>query len=158
MPQMPLAPLVEASSLDDATSVLLDNGTLTVVDPARALVLAALEKTGDRWLVVTATARDAERLAAELRAFTDGVALFPPWETLPHERLSPRPETVARRLEALKRARSGEARLVVAPVLATMQHMVPGADSIEPVRVAAGESHDIEQPVRDLAALDYHPT
>ena len=41
MPQMPLAPLVEASSLDDATSVLLENATLTVVDPARALVLAA---------------------------------------------------------------------------------------------------------------------
>src|SRR5258708_24074409 len=105
MPQMPLAPLVEASSLDDAPSVLLENGTLTVVDPARALVLAALERTGDSWLVVTATARDAERLAAELRAFTDAVALFPPWETLPPQRLSPRPATVAPRLQALKHAR-----------------------------------------------------
>src|SRR5437879_9833939 len=158
MPQMPLAPLVGASSLDEATSVLLENGTLTVVDPARALVLAALERTGDRWLVVTATARDAERLAAELRAFTDGVALFPPWETLPHERLSPRPETVARRLEALKRAREGGARIVVAPVLAAMQHMVPGAQSIEPVVVKQGQSYDPEVLVRDLVALDYHRT
>src|SRR5947208_5506753 len=149
MPQMPLAPLVEASSLDEATSVLLENGTLTVVDPARALVLAALERTGDRWLVVTPTARDAERLAAELRAFTDAVAMFPPWETLPHERLSPRPETVARRLEALRRARTGEARIVIAPILAAMQHMVPGAQDIEPVIVKQGESYDPEILVRD---------
>jgi transcription-repair coupling factor (superfamily II helicase) len=155
---MPLAPLLEASSLDEATSVLLENGTLTVVDPARALVLAALERTGDRWLIVTATARDAERLAAELRAFTDAVALFPPWETLPHERLSPRPETVARRLEALKRARDGGARIVVAPVLAAMQHMVPGAQSIEPVVVKVGQSYDPEVLIRDLVALDYHRT
>ncbi|MGZ6513244.1 MAG: hypothetical protein ACXVD2_10155, partial [Actinomycetota bacterium] len=58
-----LTPLLEAASLEEACSVLLADGTLTVVDPARALVLAALERSGDRWLVVTATARDAERLA-----------------------------------------------------------------------------------------------
>ncbi|MGZ4204034.1 MAG: transcription-repair coupling factor [Actinomycetota bacterium] len=153
-----LTPLLEAASLEEACSVLLADGTLTVVDPARALVLAALERSGDRWLVVTATARDAERLAGELRAFTDAVALFPPWETLPHERLSPRPETVARRLEALTRAREGSARIVVASVLAAMQHMVPGAERIAPVVIAAGQSYDPEVLVRDLVALDYHRT
>ncbi|MGZ4208722.1 MAG: transcription-repair coupling factor, partial [Actinomycetota bacterium] len=153
-----MTPLLEAASLEEACSVLLADGTLTVVDPARALVLAALERSGDRWLVVTATARDAERLAGELRAFTDAVALFPPWETLPHERLSPRPETVARRLEALTRAREGSARIVVASVLAAMQHMVPGAERIAPVVIAAGQSYDPEVLVRDLVALDYHRT
>jgi len=138
--------------------VLLGNGTLTVVDPARALVLAALARADERWLVVTATAREAERLDHEIRAFTDQIALFPAWETLPHERLSPRPETVARRLEALKRARSGGARIVIAPVLAAMQHMVPGAASIEPVVVQKGASFDPEILVRDLVALDYHRT
>src|SRR6184192_2269279 len=113
-----LETLIEASpALEEASSVLLENGTLTVVDPARALVLAALARAGDS-LVVVPTLRDAERLGAELRAFTRAVAMFPPWETLPHERLSPRPETVARRLEALKRARSGEAHILIAPVLA----------------------------------------
>jgi transcription-repair coupling factor (superfamily II helicase) len=154
-----LKSLVDASpALDEAGSTLLENGTLTVVDPARALVLANLARAGDPWLVVVATLRDAERLVAELRAFTDAVAMFPPWETLPHERLSPRPETVARRLEALRRARTGEARIVIAPVLAAMQHMVPGAQDIEPVIATPGASYDPEILVRDLVALDYHRT
>ena len=76
-----------------------DGGTLTVVDPARAPVIAALARASEEpWLVVTATARDAERLEHELKAWIDGVAYFPAWETLPHEHLSPRAETVARRL------------------------------------------------------------
>ena len=41
-------------------------------------------------LVVTATGREADDLTAELRGVLgDAVALFPSWETLPHERLSP---------------------------------------------------------------------
>src|SRR5437879_11703791 len=99
MPDTALETLIEASpALDEATSTLLENGTLTVVDPARALVLAALARAGDPWLVVVPTLRDAERLVAELRAFSDAAAMFPPWETLPHERLSPGPEPVARRV------------------------------------------------------------
>src|SRR5437660_8623306 len=140
MPDPALEKLIEVSpALDEACSTLLENGTLTVVDPARALVLAALARAGDRWLVVVPTLRDAERLVAELRSFTDSVAMFPPWETLPHERLSPRPETVARRLEALNRARSGAARIVIAPGLAAVQHMVPGAEESEPAGVEQGQ-------------------
>ena len=43
-------------------------------------------------LAVTATAREADDLAAALGSFLppDSVACFPGWETLPHERLSPR--------------------------------------------------------------------
>ncbi len=156
MPGTALAPYLTASSaLDEATSVLRDGGRLTVVDPARALVIAALEGP---WLVVTATSADAERLEHEMRAYTDRAVLFPAWETLPHERTSPRPETVARRLAALRRVRAGEASIVVAPVLATMQHMVPGADAVEPVRIRAGEDRDPELVVRDLVALDYRRT
>jgi len=43
-----LETLIEASpALDEASSTLLENGTLTVVDPARALVLAALARAGE---------------------------------------------------------------------------------------------------------------
>jgi len=154
-----LAPLLEASDrLDEACSVLRAAGTLTVPEAARALVLGALARDDAPWLVVTATGRDAERLERELQAFTGAVALFPAWETLPHERLSPRPETVARRLEALRRVRDGRARVLLAPVLATMQHMVPGAETIEPVTVATGEEHDPERLLRALIALDYRRT
>ena len=55
-------------------------------------------------LVVTATGREADDLTAELRGvFGDAVAMFPSWETLPHERLSPGVDTVGARLMVLRR-------------------------------------------------------
>ena len=61
---------------------------------ARHLVVSALAptRTGAPVLAVTATGREAEDLHAALEASlgAGAVGLFPSWETLPHERLSPR--------------------------------------------------------------------
>src|SRR5258705_6102232 len=68
-----------------------------VAPPALRPVLAAtLTRPGGFVLAVTATAREAEDLAAGLGSFLppESVAFFPGWETLPHERLSPRSDTV----------------------------------------------------------------
>ena len=56
-------------------------------------------------LAVTATAREAEDLTAALRAFLPPHIgrHFPGWETLPHERLSPRSDTVGQRIAVLRR-------------------------------------------------------
>ncbi|MDK7340862.1 hypothetical protein QP500_10445, partial [Pauljensenia sp. UMB0018B] len=54
-------------------------------------------------VVVTASGRDAEVLEAQLGNYTDGVAVFPSWETLPHEQLSPRSDTMAKRAQVLRR-------------------------------------------------------
>ena len=88
---------------------------LDLVGPpaARPFVIAALARSlagvgterGRPVLAVTATGREAEDLAASLRSLLppDAVAEFPAWETLPHERLSPRSDTVGRRLAVLRR-------------------------------------------------------
>ena len=49
-------------------------------------------------LAVTATAREAEDLTAALGSLLPegAAAYFPPWETLPHERLSPRSDKIGR--------------------------------------------------------------
>ncbi|MSZ23340.1 MAG: hypothetical protein F2610_03600, partial [Actinobacteria bacterium] len=56
-------------------------------------------------LVVLATGREAEDTAAALRHLSPNAEIleFPSWETLPHERLSPSPETVGARLKVLHR-------------------------------------------------------
>ena len=76
-------------------------GTAASADPAP--VPAA---DGPPLLVITATGREAEETAAALACYlpADDVAVFPAWETLPHERLSPRADTVATRLAVLRRA------------------------------------------------------
>src|SRR5213593_3433173 len=69
-------------------------------------------------VAVTATSADAESLAADAAAFlgAERTAVFPAWETLPHEPLSPRSETVARRLALIHRlARQAAGQAPVTP-------------------------------------------
>ena len=143
---------------------------VVVADVARALLLAGLARWSGRLLVaVTATASDAEALTEDVAAFLgrDRVDCFPAWETLPHERLSPRSETVAGRLSLLHRlapARDGngtdETGLAVLGVSAKamMQPLAPGLDLIHPVRVTKGDRLELEDLLERLVAAGYQRT
>lgn len=148
---------------------------LDLVGPpaARPFVVAALARSlaagaGERGrpvLAVTATGREAEDLAASLRSLLppDAVAEFPAWETLPHERLSPRSDTVGRRLAVLRRivhpaaddTTAGPVQVVVAPVRSVLQPQVKGLAELEPVALQRGETHDLQEVARKLAAAAY---
>src|SRR6188768_1021747 len=86
--------------------------TLAAPEPARALVIAAIDSASSRHPLVVAvpTTSEAERLVAELGTFLgpDRVDLFPAWETLPFERVSPSVETMGRRMRAMWRLRDPE--------------------------------------------------
>ncbi|HZD38595.1 MAG TPA: transcription-repair coupling factor [Actinomycetes bacterium] len=143
---------------------------VVVAEVARALVLAGLARWSGRLVVaVTATASDAEALTTDVAAFLDPdrVDCLPAWETLPHERLSPRSETVAKRLSLVHRlapARAGggqsETGLAVlgVPAKAMMQPLAPGLDRIEPVRVAKGDQVELEALLERLVAAGYQRT
>lgn len=107
-------------------------------------------------LVITATARQAEDLTAELGAMLgDSVAQFPAWETLPHERLSPGTETVAVRMQVLHRLAHGDLRVVVAPTRAVVQPVMDGLGDIPPVRLAEGAELDFTDVQERLVELGY---
>src|SRR5664280_3780795 len=116
-------------------------------------------------LAVTATGREAEDLVAALRCFlpADVVADFPSWETLPHERLSPRSDTVGRRLAVLRRLTHpdpsdtayGPLDVVVAPVRALLQPLVKGLGELAPVALKGGDQMALEKVVDALAAAAY---
>jgi transcription-repair coupling factor (superfamily II helicase) len=111
-------------------------------------------------LLATATGREATDLAIGLRAFISPseVALFPAWETLPHERLSPRSDTVGERLSVLRRLthpQEGRIRVVVAPIRAILQPFVRGLGDLPQVRVSAGDEIPLDALVRELAAAAY---
>ena len=132
---------------------------ITVVSPVTAspLVTAAIAE-GAPILVVTATGREAEDLAAALSEVIDGdVAVFPSWETLPHERLSPSSDTVGRRVEVLRRLATGDVRLraIVASARAVMQPIPAGLGDIEPVELRAGDTADLTELVERLVTLGY---
>src|ERR1700757_555739 len=109
-PETPIAGLVELALTAPTFRQLIEGAParpaeLSLVGPAsaRLYVASALARLGPL-LVVTATGREADDLTAELRGvFGDAVALFPSWETLPHERLSPGVDTVGARMMLLRR-------------------------------------------------------
>ncbi|MPZ62003.1 MAG: transcription-repair coupling factor [Propionibacteriales bacterium] len=116
-------------------------------------------------LAVTATTREAEDLVRTLQTMVDpsSVALYPAWETLPHERLSPRSDTVGRRLAVLRRLvhpdaegmPTGPIRVLVAPVRSVLQPLVKGLADLEPVALHVGDEVELEDVVRRLSAAAY---
>ncbi|WP_286737897.1 transcription-repair coupling factor, partial [Kocuria sp. UBA1838] len=113
-------------------------------------------------LAVTATGREAEELQSGLASYVpaEQIANFPSWETLPHERLSPRSDTVGQRLSVLRRldhAQDGEQplRVVVAPVRSVLQPVVAGLGAMKPVTLRTGQEYDFQQLVARLAGAAY---
>ena len=94
-----------AGAMQDARDGAVPTLDLTGPAALRPFVVRGLVDSGRTVLVVAATVREAEDLTEELQDLLDpdSVALYPAWETLPHERLSPRSDTVGRRLAVLRR-------------------------------------------------------
>jgi transcription-repair coupling factor (superfamily II helicase) len=155
------APTLSRALADAAVQNALD---LTGPAAVRPFVVRGLVERGRTVLAVTATSREAEDLVEELADLVDPdtVAYYPSWETLPHERLSPRSDTVGRRLAVLRRLRhpgtdaaNGPLQVVVAPIRSLLQPQVPGLADIEPVELAPGDSRALEDVVRGLAEAAY---
>jgi transcription-repair coupling factor (superfamily II helicase) len=137
---------------------------LTGPEALRPYVVAGLVREGRTVLAVTATAREAEDLVEALGDLVDPalVGYYPSWETLPHERLSPRSDTVGRRLAVLRRLRhpgddasNGPLKVVVAPVRSVLQPQVKGLADLEPVELEPGSTAPLEDVVRRLAGAAY---
>ncbi|MGH8968955.1 MAG: transcription-repair coupling factor [Actinomycetes bacterium] len=154
------------SAVEAARSGARTDLDLTVPAGVRPFVLAALAtRAGRPVLAVTATGREAEDLASALASLLpeDAVGEFPAWETLPHERLSPRSDTVGRRLAVLRRLAHpsaddpahGPLRVVVAPVRSLLQPMVAGLGDLEPVELGTGAEAELDDVVRRLVAAAY---
>ena len=169
-----VAALPGTQRLQEALSVPGAEVAATAPPGARSALIAALAAAAsDRAattpvLAVTATGREAEDLQAALEASLGSgrVGLFPSWETLPHERLSPRSDTVGQRLSVLRRlahpdagdASHGHLAVVVAPVRAVLQPIAKGLGDLRPVALQAGDERPLEQVVEDLAAAAYART
>src|SRR4051794_20747515 len=169
---MTLAGLLDTALADPALQQVLASVGLPDLDvsaPAglRPFVVAALAgRAGRPVLAVTPTTREAEALVAALQSFlpAETVVDYPAWETLPHERLSPRADTVGQRLAVLRRLRhpstddptSGPLAVVVAPVRSVLQPQVPGLGGLRPVELRAGDTgKELTDIVTDLVAAGY---
>ncbi len=153
---------VITEAIADARSGRLAALDLTVPDAVRPLLVAALARRAGRpLLLVTSTFREAEAATAALASLLgeDEVAYYPAWETLPHERLSPRSDTVGRRLAVLRRLAGNDELpppgVVVAPVRSVLQPQVTGLGDLLPVTLVAGEDYDLAAITKGLVDAAY---
>ncbi len=159
------APLrsLAGSLADHAAVVAVDgaaNGVLAVPEAARPLTLAALSARHPRSTIVVATPTGtmAGQLAddlAQLLAPGD-VELFPAWETLPFERISPSTETMGRRLRVLHRLHAGDApKVIVGGVRALLQRVATTGAAAAPIVIRPGSQVDPDELCTRLAAGGY---
>jgi transcription-repair coupling factor (superfamily II helicase) len=159
-----LAGLTTLFAADPVVAAATGGGArpVAVPEPARAVFVATLARATARRPVVVAvpTGVEAERIATDLREYLgdDAVELFPAWETLPFERVSPATETMGRRLRVIWRLRAGGhhlPRAIVAPVRALVQRLGPHVEDVEPVVVRAGARFDRDDLVARLVEMGY---
>ena len=111
-------------------------------------------------LVVTSSSRSSEDLVNELRELYDDVLEFPAWETLPHERLSPRSDTVAQRIQTLYALQNKHSinPIVVTPVRGAIHRIISELGTAPLMRLESGKEQSLDLLVRHLSSLAYSRT
>src|SRR5262245_35399440 len=94
-----------------------------------ALAIAQLARARRPLAVLTTTAADAQRLLEELPFFDKElkVRLFPDWETLPYDQLSPHHDLVSERLAALYELMQRALDVVIVPATTALYRLPPVA-------------------------------
>jgi transcription-repair coupling factor (superfamily II helicase) len=151
----------------------LKNRRIELLAPAssHATLVALLDQLREQknlgrvQLLVVATGRESEDTALALKALMPNLELleFPSWETLPHERLSPSPETVGKRLKVLHRLHeiangkvaAAHPVVVLASVRAVLQPVVAGLGNHPPLNLNVGGQYLLPELNLKLVEMAY---
>ncbi|MFM2384884.1 MAG: hypothetical protein RL166_758 [Actinomycetota bacterium] len=149
----------------------IKNKQLRVIAPAGAnpfvlnLIsqLRSAKKLSNLQLVIAATGRESEELGDALKELEPNAEIleFPSWETLPHERLSPSPETVGKRvrvlhrLHKLQKTESHHPVYVLASIRATLQPVVAGLGEHHALKLESGKEYLLPELSLKLVELAY---
>jgi transcription-repair coupling factor (superfamily II helicase) len=152
--------LVAMIGSDPAVEPCLRDSSKIISPAATYPFLIAARAKEKPLLIVTSSSRSAEDLASDLRELHANVLEFPAWETLPHERLSPRSDTVARRLATLAALKtpSDENTIVVAPIRAVIHRFIADLASAPLQTLEIGSEVDLTTLVTHLTDLAYTRT
>lgn len=145
------------------SEVLSDPKCTEVVVHPSALSLSIASRATERFLlVITHSSRAENEIATYLRSLMgeEKVAQFPAWETLPHERLSPQSDTVAKRiktlhlLEEMRRGRESKLRVVVTQVRSLLQPVI-ASEKFNSLMIEQGAIKSQQEIVENLVAMAY---
>ncbi|MQA99200.1 MAG: transcription-repair coupling factor [Actinobacteria bacterium] len=144
---------------DERLRALVDaRAPVTVPDPVRPFLLAALVRHLQvPVLAVAARAEEAEHLVRDVHAFLgrDGAEVFPGWEVLPGEPVSPSIETMGRRLHVLGRLSKGETFVLVATAQAITQLVADPRGGAPIIDLRSGSEVDLDAFSAQLVEMGY---
>jgi transcription-repair coupling factor (superfamily II helicase) len=143
----------------DIHDAITQSRRIISVPPSYPFLLASAAKEKSL-LVITSSSRGAEDLAHELRELHSHVLEFPAWETLPHERLSPRSDTVAKRIATLGALslKNKSHVIVVTPVRGAIHRFI-GSISKTPLRtIEVGQEIALGDLIEHLTLSAYSRT
>ncbi len=169
----PLAGLLDLVGSDPAFLAIAEQARIartvdlvgpSVIYPLAIAQIARQQESGVK-LILTTTGRAADELAVDLSAYLpmEGIAVFPSWETLPHERLSPSADTVGNRMAVLRRlahpvvgsVHAPPIKVLITSVRAALQPIVADLGEAEPVELKVGDQASLTETVIRLVALGY---
>jgi transcription-repair coupling factor (superfamily II helicase) len=153
-----LAPLLDLLPAERVVALAEARAPLVAPEPVRPYLLAALVHRLDRpLLAVTSRTEEAEHLARDIQAFLgrSGAEVFPGWEVLPGEPLSPSVETMGRRLDVLARLQRAAPFVAVATAQAACQLVARPRGGVESLTLATGESISLDEVTEALVTMGY---
>ena len=108
-------------------------------------------------LIVTTSTRAANELTEELISYegSNCVINFPAWETLPHERLSPKSDTVTARFKALNNIKNSETKFVVCSIRALLQPIIANDLKNSQIKIKHSQSIKMLDLIEQLSKFGY---
>lgn len=142
-------------SLSETTLNVLNSQAESIITNQSAIpFLVAHQATQKQVLLVAHSSQRAHEISAELSELVDGVREFPAWETLPHEKLSPNSDTVAKRINTLLQVK--DAKVVVTSARALIQPIVSAAINLPLLRLERGQEFNFADLINNLALRAYN--
>ena len=153
--------LLRAFSHIELPATISQQGQSTICIPSTQGLFAAITSQSRPLLLVTPSSRRAEELTQELATYiaADHIELFPPWETLPHERLSPKNDTVAARFKVLHRLASKKPpRVVVTSIRGLIQPIIASVLEAKLPTLEVEKTVSMSELINSLSFLGYTRT
>ena len=146
-----LSDLLKLWDRSDVLDAIVVEGEAGLPDIARPMTVAGLAERVTPLVVVLPRSRDAEAFTTAMQPWAGPgqVELFPAWEVLPGEAMSPTLDTMGRRLRIL----ADPPPVIVTSVRAYLQQVAELPS--QSIRLVAGESIDLEELQRRLVAFGY---
>jgi transcription-repair coupling factor (superfamily II helicase) len=142
----------------EVTSALKDSPKIIAPSSAYPFLLA-IKGLQSPLLVVTSSSKSAEDLTEELKSLHDEVYEFPAWETLPHERLSPRSDTIAKRISTLySLSDKTKNPIIVAPIRAVIHRFIESLAKDPLWNIEIGQEIALTSLIEHLSSLSYTRT